>query len=327
MPAGSPAKATPHSFRDLEARAADGTRLWVRRYDAPEGSGAPLVLSNGACCSTHYWPLLVEHFAGRLPLVLWDYRGHGRSERAPLETHEIPAFAADLVAVLDAIGAERASLVGHSMGVQVILEAYRRAPARVAALVPMFGTFGDVVSTISRLPGAAAAIDRALAALERRADLAGALVQPALGTAPSILLARLAGSNWSLCPPSYLAALMAHIKTMDAAAVVRTFRSVIRHNAWDVLPRIEAPALIFAGAADRMTPVALAERMARAMPDAELAVVDHGSHLAMLENPGFVHCRLELFLRDRRLMAEPESKIRQMSPPRTSGAVPKSARA
>jgi pimeloyl-ACP methyl ester carboxylesterase len=82
----------------------------------------------------------------------------------------------------------------------------------------------------------------------------------------------------------------------------------VRHSAADLLPRIEAPTLIFAGAVDRMTPPALAERMARAIPRAELAVVDHGSHLAMLENPGFVHCRLELFLRDHGLMSEARSR-------------------
>ncbi len=99
---------------------------------------------------------------------------------------------------------------------------------------------------------------------------------------------------------------------MEPECVVRTFRSVFRHSAADVLPRIEVPALIFAGAADRMTPASLAERMARAIPGAELAIVDHGSHLAMLENPGFVHCRLELFLRDRGLMAARRAEIKSL---------------
>src|SRR5687767_13122231 len=137
---------------DHETRAQDGTVLWYRKFAAPAGSGTPLVISNGAACTIQYWPLLVEHFAGRIPIVLWDYRGHGRSGRAPMETHEVPVFAADLIRVLEAAEIPRAALVGHSMGVQVILEAYRQAPDRVAALVPMFGTFGEVVSTLSRLP-------------------------------------------------------------------------------------------------------------------------------------------------------------------------------
>lgn len=97
-------------MKDGEARAADGTRLWYRLIEAT--SGTPVVLSNGAACSTHHWPLLVEHFAGRVPLVLWDYRGHGRSGRAAPETYEIPVFARDLVHVLDAAGIERACSSG-----------------------------------------------------------------------------------------------------------------------------------------------------------------------------------------------------------------------
>jgi pimeloyl-ACP methyl ester carboxylesterase len=291
-------------FHDGEARAADGTRLWYRVYDGPAGA-TPLVLSNGAACSIHYWPLLVEHFAGRVPIVLWDYRGHGRSGRAPLDTYDIAFFARDLVAVLDDAGIERATLAGHSMGVQVILEAYGQAPERAAALVPMFGTFGEAISTFSKIPGAATIAEAVLGGLETYAAGIGRFVQPTVTWPPAIFLARLVGSNLDLCPPQYLRALMEHIRTLEPELIARVFRSVVRHSAAEVLPRIEVPTLIFAGARDRMTPPSLAERMRSRIPGAELAVVDHGSHLAMLENPGFVHCRLELFLRDRGLLGQP----------------------
>jgi pimeloyl-ACP methyl ester carboxylesterase len=278
------------------------------------------VLSNGAACSIHYWPLLVEWFAGRVPLVLWDYRGHGRSGRAAPETYEIPRFAEDLVSVLDAEGIERATLVGHSMGVQVILEAWRRAAPRVAALVPMFGTFGDAASALSERPVAREIADAALGLLQHNAARIGALVYPTLLTRPSVWLARLVGSNRALCPEAYLRALLEHVQTLEPELVVRAFRSVLNYSAAAFLARIDAPTLVFAGAVDRMTPVALAQRMAREIPGAELAVVDHGSHLAMLENPGFVHCRLELFLRDRGLMAAPRPAAQAARAPRMARA-------
>jgi pimeloyl-ACP methyl ester carboxylesterase len=297
------------SMRDGEAVARDGTRLWYRVIESPRG-GTPLVFANGAACSIHYWPLLVEYFAGRVPLILFDYRGHGRSGRAAVDTYEIPEYARDLLAVLDAEKVEKAALVGHSMGVQVILEAYRAAPERVAALVPMFGTFGDVVTTISRLPGVARAIDRFFGFMLRNARPIYTLLAPTLTWKPSLYLARLAGSNLELCPESYLRCLMEHIQTMEPECIVRTFASVVKYSAAEVLPNIDVPTLIFAGAIDRMTPVVLAERMAGQIPKAELAVVDHGSHLAMLENPGFVHCRFELFLRDHGLMQGAASGVR-----------------
>jgi len=287
----------PFEARNGEARSRDGTRLWFRRIEGPKDA-TPLVFSNGAACSTHYWPLLVEYFTGKAPLVVWDYRGHGRSGRAAKETYDIPEFASDLGAVLDAAGIERAVLVGHSMGVQVILDAYRQFAERVAALVPMFGAFGDVVSGISRHPLAGRVIDAAFDLLEAYARPVGRVVQPTVTWPHFVWLARLVGSNPSLCPARHLVALLEHIQGLEPELVVRAFRAVVRYSAAELLPQVAVPTLVFAGAIDRMTPPALAERMARAIPGAELAVVDHGSHLAMLENPGFVHCRLELFLRD-----------------------------
>ena len=286
--------------REGTARAADGVRLWWRAIDAPGNRAVPLVLSNGAACSVHYWPLLVEHFAGRVPLILWDYRGHGRSARAPRETYDIPFFARDLLAVLDALEVDRAALVGHSMGVQVVLDAWRQAPARVAALVAMFGAHGEILQGAPDGP-LLRTVEAALAGFERLSPAIARTLWPALGTPPAILAARLLGSNPTLCPPRYLHELMAHVKTVEPALVARVFRAVLRYDATRFLGEIDAPTLIFAGEVDRLTPVGLAERMARAIRHAELAIVDHGSHLAMLENPGFVHCRLELFLRDYRL--------------------------
>lgn len=211
-------------------------------------------------------------------------------------------------------------LVGHSMGVQVILETYRHAAARVAALVPMFGTAGEVATAFSSLPVVHEVADAALGLLLKSVGVVAPFVMPTLTWPSSVFLARVAGSNLSLCPPQYLRALMEHVRTMEPECIVRVFRSVLNYNGLEHLARIDVPALVFAGAADRLTPLAFAERMVRAIPRAELAVVDHGSHLAMLENPGFVHCRLELFLRDHGFMAAPRAAKEKKAEPAGAGA-------
>ena len=72
-----------------------------------------------------------------------------------------------------------------------------------------------------------------------------------------------------------------------------------RHTAREILPTIDVPTLVIAGERDNMTPRALSEEMQRTIPDAELLVVEGGSHTAPIERPQLVNERVALFLAER----------------------------
>jgi pimeloyl-ACP methyl ester carboxylesterase len=104
-------------------------------------AGLPaVVFVHGAQHDHSVWVLqsryLAHHGYGVLAL---DLPGHGRSEGPPLES--IEALADWVVAVLDAAGVKAASLVGHSMGSLVALEAAGRAPARIAKIALVGSAF------------------------------------------------------------------------------------------------------------------------------------------------------------------------------------------
>ncbi len=106
------------------------------------GSGSPtLVFVHGWSCDQTYWNFQVEHFASRQPLVTLDLAGHGHSgdQRS---NWSMPAFAQDVVAVVESLGLDEVVLVGHSMGGPVVLEAACRMPTRVSAMVGV-DTFPD----------------------------------------------------------------------------------------------------------------------------------------------------------------------------------------
>jgi len=99
------------------------------------GRGEPtLVLVHGWCCDARYWRAQVPHFAKRHRVVTLDLAGHGHSG-ATRSRYSMAAFGQDVRAVTEAVGAERAILVGHSMGGAVIAEAARLMPARVIGLI------------------------------------------------------------------------------------------------------------------------------------------------------------------------------------------------
>ena len=119
----------------------DGSLLAYR----VEGRGPALLLTNGITTSNFFWSYLHDRWSPKHTVINWDLKGHGRSApaRSP-EAASITALADDLLRVLDASGQRRTTLVGFSMGCQVSLEAYRRAPDRVAALVLLLGPAGRV---------------------------------------------------------------------------------------------------------------------------------------------------------------------------------------
>ena len=121
--------------------APDGVRI---AYDA-QGEGAPaLVFVHGWSCDRSYWAAQVGPFSRRHKVVTIDLAGHGESG---LDRREwtIAAFGDDVAAVVKRLDLKRVVLIGHSMGGDVVVEAARRLPGRVAGMV-----WVDVYKTLAK---------------------------------------------------------------------------------------------------------------------------------------------------------------------------------
>ncbi len=109
-----------------------GRRLHCRR--SLDGDGVPIVHLHGFAISGAYLMPTARLLAERWVNVVPDLPGYGRSERRE-HVLDIPALGEAVVAVLDALGIERAVLLGNSMGCPVALEVAHAAPERVHGLV------------------------------------------------------------------------------------------------------------------------------------------------------------------------------------------------
>src|SRR5689334_6518850 len=85
------------------------------------GAGPPLLLIMGLGASLETWVAQREAFAARFRVILFDNRGAGESESPP-PPWSVPDMAADAVGVLDALGIERAHVLGVSMGGMIAQE-------------------------------------------------------------------------------------------------------------------------------------------------------------------------------------------------------------
>lgn len=107
--------------------------MLLHAYEWGEAGAPTVVCLHGVAAHGLRFRRLAERLAGRRRVVALDLRGHGHSEWEPpwdLDTH-----ATDVLETLDALGIERAALVGHSFGGRLVLELTARIPERVERAV------------------------------------------------------------------------------------------------------------------------------------------------------------------------------------------------
>ena len=128
----------------------DGSPLFYESW-GERGRATPVLLCDGIGCDGYVWRHL-RHGLGDRHCVHSHYRGHGRtpSPHDPARVN-IEDLADDVACVLDDALVDRAVLIGHSMGVQVALETYRRHAARVAGLVLVCGAASHPLRTFRGL--------------------------------------------------------------------------------------------------------------------------------------------------------------------------------
>ena len=275
----------------------DGVRLSVR-VDGRLG-GPTLLLCDGIGCDGYIWKYVREALAGHCQLVHFNYRAHGEIEvPADLATLTIRQFASDCWTVLDALEIERAVLCGHSMGVQVILEAANQRRSRTIALVPSCGAFERPLDTFRGSGMASQVLPLISSAVFARPDTLRRLWRDILPTEFAWWLATVTEVNAKMIRREDFAPYLEHLSLMDPLIFVRLLENLAQHSARSYLDGLDMPALVFAGSRDRFTPSSLAEELADALPDAELCLIPGGSHTALIELPDLVVLRLEVFLRD-----------------------------
>jgi pimeloyl-ACP methyl ester carboxylesterase len=281
--------------------ARDGTRI---AYELRGREGPTLVFTNGYTASVFYWTHLLRRLDGRARLLTWDLKGHGRSGPAQrLDCVTVEDSVDDLRRVLDACGVERAVLVAFSLGCQVILEAWRHMPERIAGLVPILGTFERPFDNLLH-PAIGPRLFRVFERVGPR--VAGLALKAGWlnGSLPgSFRVSQRLGLIGARVPRADMAPFFAHMRRIHAPTWAHMGIAAQRHSARDVLSTITAPTLVVSGGRDTFTPERLSRHMVDAIPGAERLHLPEATHTGLLEYPDEIGARLEAFLAARGLLA------------------------
>ncbi|WP_158850824.1 3-oxoadipate enol-lactonase [Saccharothrix deserti] len=242
-------------------------------YELSGPTDAPVVvLGSSLGTTTAMWERQLPVLHRRFRVLRYDHRGHGGSP-APAGPYRIDDLADDVLELLDALGLARVSYCGVSLGGMVGMWLAGHAPERIERLV--------LCCTTATFPTAQPWLDRAAAV---RASGTGSVAPAVVG-------------RWFTPPfrdrsPELIAAYEAGMSEVDDEGYAGCCEALASLDLRSVLPVIEAPTAVIAGADDEATPVACGQAVADAIPGAKFHVVA-GAHLANVEADDEVSAILE----------------------------------
>jgi pimeloyl-ACP methyl ester carboxylesterase len=252
---------------ELRTTTDDGVELAGERA----GTGSPIVLLHGLTATRRYVVMgsrLLER-SGRHAIV-YDARGHGRSTPAPnADAYGYERLARDLLALMDSLGIERATLAGASMGAHTIVRFTLDHPERVAALGLITPAYDPNTHTTG--PEDEFAAWDALARGLRESGVEGFMAAYDFAPVPDAWRATV-----ETVVQQRLSAHEHPDAVADALTVVPRSRPFERI---EQLAAIDAPTVVIASRdeVDPGHPLAVGERYARTIPGARLLVEEPGS--------------------------------------------------
>ncbi len=230
----------------------------VEIYYEVHGDGPPLLLTHGYSSTSAMWQGQVAALSKRHRLVLWDMRGHGQSDYpSDPASYSEALTVADMAALLDTLGAEKAIVGGLSLGGYMSLAFYRAHPERVRALL--------VIDT-----GPGFKKDDARDAWNKRAyDTAEKFEREGLDLLKSFSRER---------------STVTHRDATGLALAARGMLTQRDARVIELLPEIKVPSLIVVGADD--TPfLAASDYMAAKIPGAQKIVIPAAGHAVNIDQP------------------------------------------
>ncbi len=239
----------------------------IRAHFTEQGElgGEPIVCLHGLSDSSFSFSRLMPLLAGEGRRVLaLDQRGHGDSER-PESGYAIDDFASDTVALLDELGIERATIVGHSLGSISARRVAARFPDRVSRLVLIGAIATPVNSAVLDLEDAVEALEDPVPAVFVREFQESTIEHPV----PQEFLERVVNESLKLPARVWRGVIAALVDFDDASD----------------LGRIEAPTLLLWGEKDAYFPLEEQRTLEAGIPDARLVVYPGTGHAPHWERP------------------------------------------
>jgi len=259
------------------AAQSDSARTSSGLWFAQRGHGPPLVLVHGSNLDSRSFDWIAGPLAAGRRVVVMDLRFHGRST----DPGGPVSWERDVLEVLDALRLERADLLGHSLGAQVVVDFALAHPERVEGLVVVGPSVSGYVP--ATMPDGFDAVVQAVRAGDLRGAAAAMAAMPAMGLVSAVqrrsFVERLFEEN-------------AGLFRQDTRRLVRA-----DPPATERLEQLTAPMLVLVGDSDLTYGPQVADLLVRRVRGARRITLQRCGHLAPVDCPQQVVRAVEAFLR------------------------------
>lgn len=258
----------------------DGTRLRVRE-EGPRGA-PPIILIHGFSFSLESWDAWAADLARDHRVIRFDLAGHGLSDADARQRYGTTDRVAMLAGLMDALKIRHATLAGNSFGGLLAWRLASEQPDRVDRLILVDSAAYSIYGVGDRaVPVPPTTRAYLLSPTPAAVSASAAMI---FADATKLPPERLTLMHDMIARPGNGAALVAHLERFTLPAPDAA------------LARIAAPTLILWGTADRLIPVAQADRLAAAIPGAQLIRYDGIGHAPHEEIPARTLADVRRFL-------------------------------
>jgi len=268
------------SWIDRYWTSSDGLRLHYRDHDGPSDR-PPIVCLPGLTRNARDFEPVADRYAGNWRVLSLDFRGRGLSDYDPNPVNYAPAtYAADVLALFDEIGIDRAVLFGTSLGGLVTMVVAAKAYGRIAGAM-----LNDIGPEIDQ-----AGIERIRGFVGRATefgsweDLANALAARNADVYPGY-----SAEQWQVFARKISSEHEGRITFDYDMAIANNFNRAPSGPAASVWPLYQGmagiPLLILRGELSDLLDAEVARKMTESLPEAELVVVPNVGHAPALDEP------------------------------------------
>lgn len=255
-------------------KTSDGMEISFKRYPAQTEGACRLALIHPLALNRTIWNRVINILAGRAEVLTYDCRGHGDSERKPMQ-FTTDMFARDLAELLDRVGWENASVAGCSLGGCVAQAFAAKYPGRLKAL--------GLIDTTSWYGPEAPEKWRSRVVTARANGLTEML---------DFQLPRWFSDDFRVRSPEVVENVSAIFAANDIDCYCEACTMLGEADLRPLLPSIHVPTMITVGQEDYATPVAMSQRLHESIPGSTLRILPHVRHLTPLEAPEAIAAEL-----------------------------------
>jgi 3-oxoadipate enol-lactonase len=254
----------------------NGVELYYEFHGPQDGS--LVILNNGVFMNTASWAFQLPALSRHHRVLAYDMRGQGRSGH-PDGDYTLEGHAEDLVALMDALGLDKAHMVGTSYGGELNLVLGIRHPGRCRSLA--------IIASVSHS-------DPLCAAMVERWRIAAGLRDGE--TFFRLVYADVYSDRFLMARPDLLPMAEARYAELDMAAVERLLRSFLAFDVTASLGKIQLPTCIVSAESDILKPRKYGEIMHRAIAGSEFHVIPDAGHVVVMEKAAEVNSIILGFL-------------------------------